>query len=563
VLDFEKLATPSCNECSRPEGDAMARTAATDATPVFSRKASGLIRVAGGLDVFIYNIGLVSVGIAIALNQYYGPSLYPGVSVWISTLLATLGMLFVAATFYFWSVVFPRSGGVYVALSRGLHPGVAFVASLLETVILMYYAALAASLIVTVGLSSFFATVGALGGNATFVSWAAGLASPGGIFWTGSLILVLAAALLSSGTRRYFAVQRVLFVVAVLGTVVTAGVLLLGSRAAFERNLQELTGLQVQTVVATALENGWQQTGFDLGATVGFLVWPLLPLLGGVQSVALGGEIKKVSRAQLIGMLGAVAAAGLTIAAFAGLADRAFGFDLQGAIGWNSLNGLADASTEGSIGAAPWFTVLAGVLADNVLLAVVILATFVAWIWFWIPAEIAYTTRTMIAWSFDRLAPNRLGHVSERVGTPVVAIWLSAVVSIVFMWFIAYRAIALLQLIEGILLVWGLAMLAAVFFPFARRSFFDASPAAGSRVAGVPLMSVTGALAVAFFALAGYLLWTDPLAAGPLLASPLPPSFWIIAGVLVVGTAWYLGVRRYRRTQGIDIDLAFRQIPIE
>jgi hypothetical protein len=39
---------------------------------VFSRPASGLIRVAGSADVFIYNVGLVSVGIAIALNQYYG-----------------------------------------------------------------------------------------------------------------------------------------------------------------------------------------------------------------------------------------------------------------------------------------------------------------------------------------------------------------------------------------------------------------------------------------------------------------------------------------------------------
>ena len=34
-------------------------------------------------------------------------------------------MLFVATTFYFWSVVFPRSGGVYVFLSRTIHPGLA------------------------------------------------------------------------------------------------------------------------------------------------------------------------------------------------------------------------------------------------------------------------------------------------------------------------------------------------------------------------------------------------------------------------------------------------------
>lgn len=533
-------------------------------TPVFSRKASGLIRVAGGLDVFIYNLGLVSVGIAIALNQYYGPSLYPGVSVWASTLLATLGMLFVATTFYFWSVVFPRSGGVYVALSRGLHPGVAFVASLLETVILMYYAALAASLIVTVGLSSFFATVGALSGNATLAGWAAALAGPRGIFWAGTAILVAAAALLSAGTRRYFATQRVLFVVALVGTVVLAAVMAFGSRSAFEANLTSLTGLEVRSVIATALENGWQQSGFSAGTTVAFLVWPLLPLLGGVQSVALGGEIKKVSRSQLFGMLGAVGAAGLTIALFAVLSDKAFGADFQGAVAFNSLSGLTDASTEGSIGAAPWFTVLAGILSGNLLVTAVIMATFVAWIWFWIPAEIAYTTRTMIAWSFDRLAPDRLGYVSQRFGTPVVAIWLSALVSVVFMWLIAFRSIALLTLIEGIVVVWGLAALAAVLFPYLRRDLYELSPASGARVGGVPLMSVTAAVALAFFALAGYLLWTDPLAAGPLFTEDgLKPEFWLLVGVLVGGAAWYAGTKRYRRSQGVDVDLAFRQIPIE
>src|SRR4051812_2387606 len=134
----------------------------------FSRSASGLIRVAGTWDVFIYNVGLVSIGIAIAFNQYYGPSLYPGAVVWVSTLLAAAGMIVAATTFYFWSTIFPRSGGVYVSLSRATTSWLAFVFSAVETMILLYYGALAASLIVKVGLSSFFAVVGAIGGSATF-----------------------------------------------------------------------------------------------------------------------------------------------------------------------------------------------------------------------------------------------------------------------------------------------------------------------------------------------------------------------------------------------------------
>jgi amino acid transporter len=542
----------------------MAQQADLAGPGVFSRPASGLIRVAGSADVFIYNVGLVSVGIAIALNQYYGPSLYPGAGVWLGTLLAALGMMAVAATFYFWSVIFPRSGGVYVSLSRGLNPAFAFVGSLVETVILLYYAAFAASLIVTVGLSSFFATVGVVADNRTLLEWAASTAEPSGVFWIGTAVLVLAGLLLASGTRRYFSLQKVLFVLAVAGTLVLVAVLLLGSRGRFQENLQRLTGLEYQGVIDTAKQNGYVTGSFSLGKSIEFLVIPLLPLLGAVQSIGIGGEVKRIRRSQLLGMLGAVAATGLLIALFDGLAAKAFGYEFQGAVGFNSIAGIADGSTEASVGAAPWFTVLAGILTSNVLLAVVIMATFVAWIWFWVPAELAYTTRTMIAWSFDRVAPDRLGHVSERFHTPVVAIGLSTAGAIVFMWLIAYRNIAFLSLIEALVVVWGAAMLAAILFPRSRRALFDASPAAGSRLGGVPLMVVTGALSLAFFALVLYLLWNDPIAAGPMFTlDHLSREFWLVLGVVVFGVAWFIGNRLYRRRQGIDVDLAFRQLPIE
>ena len=538
---------------------------------VFSRPASGLIRVAGSADVFIFNVGLVSVGIAIAFNQLYGPSLYPGAAPWLSTLLAVAGMLFVAATFYAWAITFPRSGGVYVSLSRSVGPGVGFVLSLVETMILLYYGALAASLIVTVGLSSFFGTVGSIGQNDLLISWAANTASPQGIFWIGTGFLILAGLLLTSGTRRYFGVQKVLFIVAVAGTVVLALVLLFGSSTDFFANFEKFTGLTGDQVIAAATELGWASAPFNFSASWAFLVWPLLPLLGAVQSVGIGGEVKSVRRTQLYGMLGAVIGTGLLIALFDVLATRVFGYDFQGAIGFNSIVGLVDPSTnawnfstESSLGASPWFTVLIGILADNILLVIIVMATFVTWIWFWVPAEIAYTTRTMIAWSFDRIAPNALGEVSKRYNTPTLAIWLSTAGSIVFMWFIAFRAIALLTLIEALTIVWGTAMVAAVVFPKTRKSLFDVSPASEQRVGGVPLMSVTGAIAAAFLAVVLVMLWNDENAAGPLFtAEGVTGEFWLLLGVVVLGIAWYLGAKAYRRRQGIDISLAFKQIPIE
>ena len=61
-----------------------------------------------------------------------------------------------------------------------------------------------------------------------------------------------------------------------------------------------------------------------------------------------------------------------------------------------------------------------------------------------------------------------------------------------------------------------------------------------------------------------WLLWEDPIAAGPLFKpSKMPVEFWITLGAVVLGTAWYLWIKAYRKRRGINIALAFQQIPIE
>jgi hypothetical protein len=132
------------------------------------------------------------------------------------------------------------------------------------------------------------------------------------------------------------------------------------------------------------------------------------------------------------------------------------------------------------------------------------------------------------------------------------------------MWLIAYRHFSLLTFIEVIVIVWGLTALSAVVFPWARRSFFESSPASAWRLFGIPVMSLTGIVSVAFFGLAFVLLWRDPIAAGRMVDfHHTTREFWITIGVALFGIVWYVGMKMYRRSQGIDIGLAFRQIPIE
>ena len=147
-----------------------------------------------------------------------------------------------------------------------------------------------------------------------------------------------------------------------------------------------------------------------------------------------------------------------------------------------------------TIGATPYLPVLAGIQAGNIALAVIISATFAIWIWFWIPNIMAYGTRSMIAWSFDRVAPDRLGYVSGRFHTPVVAIWTFTAAGVAGVWLIAYRHLALLTFFEVLVGVWLIAMLAAMIFPYRRTGIYRPSPVARLRLFGIPLMTVTGFL---------------------------------------------------------------------
>ena len=523
------------------------------AEELFVRRSSGLLRTAGAYDVFIFNVGLISVGIAVAFNQFIGPSAYPGSNVAVSTLIAALGMVVVGLAYYMWSIIFPRSGGNYVYQSRGLNPGVAFATTFLETVILMFYAALAASLLTTVGLSAGFGVLGLISESDALTGVSAWFGTPVGIFVTGTLFILFSGLLPLFGMRRYFAFQRVMFLLAIAGTALALVLLLLADRSTFVANFERLTGLEYDRVISAATENGWQFEGYGVGPTIAFFIWPLLPLLGGIQSIGIGGEIRRASSGQLVGMLGAIVGAGLLLAAFALLSNKVFGYEFQGAIAYNST-AAPDASTT----VAPWFTLLAGITAGNMFLSAIIVAGFAAWIYFWIPAELIYAQRTMLAWSFDRLTPERLSYVSPRFHTPVVAIVLTIVCAIAFMAVIAFTSYGTLVLILGLLVAWGTTMLAGVFFPWTRKDLFDGSPAARYKIGPVPLMSVVNFLALAFMAWAFWLLWNDPIAAGH---DPLDVASNLV--ILALGAVIYLVMRALRRRQGINLDHAFKQIPIE
>lgn len=523
---------------------------------VFLRKASGLIKTAGATDVFIFNVGLVSIGIGLGTALLYGPAVYPGGNLILGVIIASLAMSLVAFGMITWTVTIPRSGGVYAFGSRILPPVLAFASSFTESICWLFLTGVAAYWIVTIGIIPMFAMAAVITDNATLVSLTNTLSGQWATFLLGTLVLLIAGGILTSGMRKFFLSQKIVFAAAMIGSLLLVLILALGSRDDFQQNFDGYFGPDVtyDSVIEGAKEGGWRDPGFSWRQTLLASNWWFLPLIGAAFSIAIGGEIKSVTKSQTWGMLGAIIVCAAVWLISVPLAYKVFGYEFLGAVGFNDLEGLPGTPT------TPWITLLAGVLTKSWLITILVSLGFIAWIWMWVPGMQAYGERAMIAWAFDRIAPAPLGKVSDRTHSPVVAITAATVLTIVFLALFVFTTyfITLIIFIELALLAWMFVLAAGIVFPYKRREMYQKSPISGKKLFGLPIMTVAcaaGFIAAAFYFFA---LFFDSFAAGH-----DPERLTIMAVTFVGGMVLFWAARQIRKSQGVNIDLAFKEIPIE
>jgi APA family basic amino acid/polyamine antiporter len=529
---------------------------------IFLRKASGLIRTASETDTFIYNLGVVSIGLGVGSMLYYGPAFYPqGDLIW-GCLIAGLAMAMISFGFITWTVTLPRSGGIYVFGSRILPPALALTMSLVEITAWLFYCAIAAYWIVILALAPMFSGLSLLTGNETFLTISTTMLEPWATFLIGAAILLISQVVLSYGMRFYLTVNKWVFIFAMASTILLIVTLAVSTREQFVTNLNELVGPTLgvsdayNAIIASGKEKGWGEPGFDLWQTILVSNWPFLPLIGAAFSIAIGGEIKSVSKSQTFGMLGAVFTATLAFVITVWLAYKVFGFEFLGTAVYNALSGEGGLTTPTD----PSIALLTGILTESPLITVLTSLGLALWMWMWIPAMHTFGVRAVVAWSFDRVAPAPLATISETYHTPIVAITVTTIVNLIFMALFVFTPwfSKIVILIEAAVLAWSVVLAAGIFFPYLRPQLYEKSPLAGKTIFGLPIMSVAcflGFIAAQFYF---WTLFSDPNAAGH-----EPTQVAIVAGVFVLGLVFYYVMKMIRRSQGVDVTLAFKEIPIE
>ncbi len=527
---------------------------------IFLRKASGLIRAAGSLDTFIYNLGLVSVGMGVSTMMLYGPAYYPGGNLLWACLLSGVCMACIAFGFITWTITLPRSGGIYVFGSRILPPSLALTTSLVEITAWLFYCAIAAYWILLLGISPMLTFTGHLSGNSDLVKAGEWVLEPWPMFILGSTILAASGLILSAGMRFFLLTQKIVFIVAILGSLLLIVVLMNGSNeefvSRFNQLMEPVLGVEnpYQAIIASGKQNGWTWDGGRNG-TQTWLVsnWPFLPLVGAAFSIAIGGEIKSVTRSQTYGMLGAIACATLAWLVTIHLCIKVFGYEFLGTAAYNMLEGVG-------IHTDPTITLLAGVLTLSPWICVLASIGFICWMWMWIPGMHTFGVRALVSWSLDRVAPESWAKISPRSHTPVVAIVFTMLINISFMALFVFTDFfsSIVIFIEAAVFSWSVILGAGIFFPYRRPWIYEKSPIGHRKILGLPLMTVgcgLGFIASQFYF---WTLWSDPVAAGH-----DPKQLAIVGGVFVIGMTFYFVMKAIRRSQGVDVTLAFKEIPIE
>ncbi|MDR2984549.1 MAG: APC family permease [Nocardiopsaceae bacterium] len=545
----------------------MAQTAPS----IFARKATGLVREGSASSVLVYNINFVSIGLMLVFALIMIPAFYPGANVQGTFLAAFIFVSPTSITFARLAAAMPRSGGDYVYVSRILGPQWGMMSSLNNTIWWILYGGVPSAFFAYYGLTPLLRGIGILTNNATLVRYGNDLSTPTGAFIIGTLLIIGLVVIFATGLNSYFKIQNVLFVIAMIGILVTIGILITtshtGFQTAFNHYIDRSTGHtnSFQAVIAAASHDGFKTAPFSLYWTLIPITWIYLELVFNQSSAYIGGEVRRPGRVQLWSMpVAAVVSTGIAMI-IAWQMARVVGSDFLGSVSFN--NGAAM-----GFGSTPVYTELVGYASGNVVLGVVVTFSFLFWSFSWLPGQILNASRNLLAYGIDGVMPAWLGRVNYKRHTPINALVVMGIGSIAALWLYTRPTgpFKTLTGIFGFILSFLMVSLAAMLFPYRQREAWEQSPV-NWRWGRVPVVTIVGALS---FAACGFMAWdylNDPLSGlsvepnntGGLFGHQAFAMFILNIIIWVAGWIVYQVAKVVRRRQGVDLDSTYRELPVE
>jgi amino acid transporter len=535
--------------------------AQTTQPKVFVRESTGLVKNVGFFDSIALNMSNMSVGALLGVIGISG--LVPmasagqsiaGVNLVLLSVIAFLVSFPQIAIYTIMSRRFPRTGGDYVWVSRVFGGPVGSVLSF------MGYTLETTAYLALIVLSTVFA-VGAVGLFFTFDPNLLGIAVPSEVpgampalqFVVGAVIF---AALIGVNMLRPKLGFRLVSALTIFGffALILAMAILLGAGPTGVQNYINspsgafaINGPNTYNVVSSQFTGG----SFNFGNTI-FLL-PLMaafvyPWLNAAPAVA--SEIKgKTALKWNVPIASILVFAFLTSSLAVMYYTAGQAFTNAAYTNPTLVFGSPPAATQFN-----FYTLAMGVSGNTVLAWIIGLG--------WILANmsvLAYgiivISRYLLAQSFDRFLPSRISNVSSRFGSPVLALTVSLVLTVILVGLAAFNYGG--GLFGGLTGLFGAILASMIYFIFVGL----AAAVHGARkeqgmIKGILVLA--GILNVFVFGFLSFQFISNPTVWS---LTPLTYGFIILS--FIAGVVIYFASSWYNKKRGIDISLAYKELPPE
>ena len=521
----------------------------------FTRQSSGLIRGISLRSSVVLNlsfIGIVQAILAVTLI----PQIFPGANMVVVAVLTAIACVSPYAMYGLLARLMPRSGGDYVFASRSLGPWVGLGASV--NVTLWYIAAIAylTYLIPQWALPGALSTIGAIAENDTLLTWATDVTGNG---WTFVIAGAVTLAIFVSSSVRLGWTLRVAWVLlslAAAGVVVAALVMLFSSRADFVASVSDFGG-SYDGIIEAGRAAGFGSTSFDLGDTLLATTIAFFSLGFGIATAYTAGELRSANRTALPGMLYALLIAAATMVVTFALASSRLGNEFLGA-----ATTLSDAGSADYPFAAPAnFFFFVSMLADSTLIAAFLGLAFVAaGMALCIPVFLI-CSRSIFAWSFDRLIPTSLSEVNPRTRSPLNANLVVLAVAFAYLALMSFGPADFVTLIVsqvlGLLVTFMVVSIAGALLAYRRPDLYEMF-GSDRRILGLPVLTFVSVIAFAIYA-----FWFLTLLTNDALGANVGVGMTAFAVVLGIAVIAYPISYLINRNRGVDLSLAAKTLPPE
>src|SRR5256886_871427 len=216
------------------EVDVFARRSetATAQVQVFTRRASGLVRVMSPYSAFAYNI--LNIGVIFPWVYITTIAFHAGASVWAGILICGIFTSFLAVVYAGLASAMPRTGGDYVFQSRTLRPwlGFATVATMIITFFLQWQA-LGGWLLSVLGVYPMLTGLGIMTNNQSLIDWGAWYLVGWGPTVVTMVASTIASLVLTKSFRWFVKLQWVMWYAFLLSYVLMVILFLVTPNATF------------------------------------------------------------------------------------------------------------------------------------------------------------------------------------------------------------------------------------------------------------------------------------------------------------------------------------------